>query len=94
MSDININIYRQGDKTETLTCNYCKLPHPVEPEYKASFLARAAEKIKEAEKHAGKELGIEPHEAWTCGACTLVLNGIPADAFRTECSHPVPDPED
>lgn len=90
MSDDELRIHLRfsGEKTEQLICNWCGLPHPVEPEYKKEILERGAKQL--------KELGltdVTPEETWTCGACYLFVNRVPAELaqkLRTECEHEVP----
>ena len=95
MPEENVNIHVRPpeleSKTEVLTCNWCRLPHPVEPGYKSEVLARGAERIEEARKaNALADADIKPEETWTCGRCMIHLMGLP-ETMRTEChDHEVP----
>lgn len=85
---LRINLHQSGEKTETLVCNWCGLPHPVEADYKAQVIARGKEILAEQPIE-----GVTPEDTWTCGACYLFVNGLPEfviEAVRTECNHTVP----
>jgi protein-arginine kinase activator protein McsA len=96
-SVVNIHLRPQeGEdaKTETLVCNWCHLPHKVEPEYKQDILVRAAERLAEALEAGGltdDERALKPEDTWTCGKCMVQLLGLPTTT-RTECpEHEVPN---
>jgi len=89
---LNIHIHAPGEKTESLTCNWCKEPHAVEPSYKETFLKRTSEKLREvAETHPEVELP-DVEDAWTCGRCMLAMMGKEPGFVRTDChEHDVPE---
>jgi hypothetical protein len=96
MSDLRVHVHREGKKTAQLICNWCGLPHDVEPEYKAEVLERGRKEIEENKKELEKAgLTITPEQTWTCGACFLYLR-LPdegkflIDGIKTECDHEVP----
>lgn len=81
---VRIHIHESGNKTTQLTCNWCGLPHDVEPAYRQEILNRG-DRIIQENNLVGQ---LTPEETWTCGACYLFLHNLPA--LRTECNHTVP----
>ena len=89
---LNVHIHPPSEKTEFLTCNWCKEPHAVEPSYKETFIKRTEEKLRElVEAHPEAEC-ISIDEAWPCGRCMLAMMGKEPDFVRTDChEHDVPE---
>ena len=82
---VRIHIHLPGEeKTEELVCNWCGLPHKVEPNYKKEVLERGKKLLEEY--HLTDQ--VKPEETWTCGACYLYVNKLPP--IKTECNHVVP----
>lgn len=99
--EIRINLHQKGEKTDELICNWCGLPHPVEPEYKQKVLERGRREVGENQEAIEKAgIKITPEQTWTCGACFLYLS-LPEDArflfegiataHKVECDHEVPE---
>jgi hypothetical protein len=89
-TEVRVNVHAQGNKTEELVCNWCGLPHPVEPAYRQEVLERGR---KEVEEYKSKLVVFTPEETWTCGKCFLHLHGLPdfvIEVVKTECDHEVP----
>jgi len=92
---LRIHIHNKGEKTASLTCNWCQEPHQVEENYKSEILERGKEHIEENKEEIEKRnIQITPEQTWTCGKCMLFLHKVPEgliDGIQTDChDHEIP----